>query len=226
MKPIFTRLIQSATLLTALLAGAAHAGELTLYTDSEFRGPAITLRDATPDLVRQGFNDRTSSVVVRSGRWELCEHAGFQGHCIVLDRGEYRVLEGFNDKVSSAREVNDRDERGGRGDRGDRGEHGDRGGWGGRGDGEGRDGRDARREPIVLFAQAGFGGRRAELHNDVRTLEDYDFNDRAGSVVVNEGRWELCEHADFRGHCIVLAPGRYEFLDDMNNRISSVRRLR
>jgi len=218
MKKILTRLMT----IAALLAGAAHAGELTLYTDSEFRGQAITLRDATPDLVRQGFNDRTSSVVVRSGSWELCEHAGFQGRCIVLDRGEYRKLEGFNDKVSSVREVNgrDRDDRGGRGEHGDRGDRGDRGehgGWGGRGD---------RAEPIVLFAQAGFGGRRAELHSDVRTLDDFDFNDRAGSVIINEGNWELCEHADFRGHCIVLRPGRYEFLDDMNNRISSVRRVR
>jgi hypothetical protein len=218
MKKFLTRLMT----IAALLAGAAHAGELTLYTDSEFRGPSITLRDATPDLVRQGFNDRTSSVVVRSGTWQLCEHAGFQGHCIVLDRGEYRVLEGFNDKVSSAREVNgrDRDDRGGRGEHGDRGDRGDRGehgGWGGRGD---------RAEPIVLFAQAGFGGRRAELHSDVRTLDDYDFNDRAGSVIINEGNWELCEHADFRGQCIVLRPGRYEFLNDMNNRISSLRRVR
>ena len=212
MKKFLTRLMT----IAALLSGAAHAGELTLYTDSEFRGPSITLRDATPDLVRQGFNDRTSSVVVRSGTWELCEHARFDGHCIVLERGEYRKLEGFNDKVSSVREINgrDRDDRGGRGDRGD---HDGRGGWGGRGD---------RNEPIVLFAQASFGGRRAELHNDVRTLDDYDFNDKAGSVIVNEGRWELCEHADFRGHCIVLSPGRYEFLDDMNNRISSLRRLR
>lgn len=210
MKPIFSRLIKTASLLTAaaLLAGAAHAGELTLYTDSEFRGPSISLRDATPDLVRQGFNDRTSSVVVRSGTWELCEHAGFQGHCIKLDRGEYRVLEGFNDKVSSVREVDGRGDHGGRPGRGD------------------HDGRPGRGEDIVLFAQASFGGRRAELHNDVRTLEDYDFNDRAGSVIVNEGRWELCEHAEFRGRCIVLKPGRYEFLDDMNNRISSVRRLR
>jgi len=216
MKPFFSRLIKTASLLTAatLLAGAVHAGELTLYKDSEFRGPSISLRDATPNLERAGFNDVTSSVIVRSGTWELCEHAAFQGRCIKLDRGEYRMLEGFNDKVSSVREIN------GRGDRDDRDDHGGRPG---RGD---HDGRPGRGEDIVLFAQAGFGGRRAELHNDVRNLEDYDFNDRAGSVIVNEGGWELCEHAEFRGRCIVLKPGRYEFLNDMNNRISSLRRVR
>jgi hypothetical protein len=212
MSPIFSRLINTTALLTAsaLLAAAAHAGELTLFSDDNFGGRSVTLRGPTPDLVPLGFNDRTSSVMVRSGSWELCEHANFQGHCTVLQRGEYRRLEGFNDKVSSAREVGDRDHN-------DRGDRGDRPGLGG---GPGR------QEPIVLFAQASFGGRRAELHGDARKLDDYDFNDRAGSVIVNEGRWELCEHADFGGHCIVLNPGRYEFLNDMNNRISSVRRLR
>ena len=82
------------------------------------------------------------------------------------------------------------------------------------------------REAIELFSQSGFSGARLGLHNEVRTLVDYDFNDQAGSIIVNEGRWELCEHADFGGRCIVLEPGRYEFLDNMNNRISSLRRIR
>jgi hypothetical protein len=216
MKTILSRLMKTTMLLSGLtlLAASVHAGEVTLYTDDNFGGRSVTVRGATPDLVQQGFNDRASSVIVRSGTWELCEHAGFQGHCITLQRGEYRKLEGFNDVISSAREV------------GDRGGRDDRGGW--RGDRDDRDGRGGygRREPIVLFAQANFGGRRAELPGDVRKLDDYDFNDRAGSVIVNEGRWELCEHANYGGRCIVLNPGRYEYLDDMNNRISSVRRLR
>lgn len=212
MKTMFTRLLGA----TLLLAGVAHAGDITLYTDDDFGGRSVTVRGATPDLVPLGFNDRTSSVIVRSGTWELCQHAGFQGHCITLQRGEYRQLKDFNDQVSSLREIGGRDDRG-------------PGGW--RGDRDDRDGRDGRggygrREPIVLFAQANFGGRRAELPGDVRKLDDYDFNDRAGSVIVNEGRWELCEHANFGGRCIVLGPGRYDYLNDMNNRISSVRRLR
>jgi hypothetical protein len=213
MNSFFSRLTQTVSLLTAttLLAAAAHAGEVTLYTDDNFGGQSVTLRGATPDLVAYGFNDRTSSVIVRSGTWELCEHAGFQGHCITLQRGEYRRLQGFNDVVSSAREVGDR--RDGRGDRGDRGDRGGPGGYG-------------RQEDIMLFGQARFGGRPVSLRGDARTLDDYDFNDQAGSVIINEGRWELCEHADFRGKCIILGPGRYEFLDDMNNRISSVRRVR
>lgn len=222
MKTFFSRLLTT----TLLLAGVAHAGEITLYSDDDFGGRSVTVRGATPDLVPLGFNDRVSSVIVRSGSWELCQHAGFQGQCITLQRGEYRQLKGFNDEVSSLRETGGRD--GGGRDRDDRDGRGP--GWGG--DRDGRDGHDGRgpgygrREPIVLFAQANFGGRRAELPGDVRKLDDYDFNDRAGSVIINEGRWELCEHANFGGRCITLNPGRYDHLDDMNNRISSVRRLR
>jgi len=219
MKTIFSRLMKATLSLTAaaLLAGAAHAGELTLYTDANFGGRSVTLRGATPDLVPYDFNDRASSAVVRSGTWELCEHAGFQGRCIVLQRGEYARLE-MNDQISSAREIGDRDGRDR--DRDYRNDRGDRDDRGYRGEGYGR------RDPIVLFAHASFGGRRVELHGDVRSLDDYDFNDQAGSVIVNEGRWELCEHADFRGRCIMLDPGRYEYLDNMNNVISSVRRVR
>ncbi|CAN7348779.1 beta/gamma crystallin family protein [Duganella sp. LjRoot269] len=234
MKTLLHRLTSAALMLAAplLFAAGAQAGEITLYTHANFGGASVTLRNTTPDLVPLGFNDRTSSVVVRSGAWELCEHADFRGRCVVLERGEYPVLEGFNDQVSSAREVagRGRDYRDGRDDRDNRGDNRDyrggerdgRHGWRDDDRGYGRRG-----EPIILYSHAGFSGAKVELHNDVvRTLTDYDFNDQTGSIIVNEGRWQLCEHADFGGRCIVLEPGRYEQLDNMNDRISSLRRLR
>ncbi|MQA20169.1 beta/gamma crystallin-related protein [Rugamonas rivuli] len=218
MKPFLHRLTRAALLLAApLLAFAAHAGELTLFTHSNFEGPPLTLRGSAPDLDQLDFNDRASSVIVRSGTWQLCEHSEYRGRCMTVERGEYPSLPGFNDVISSVREVGGggRDDRGGRWDRDD-----NRGGYDDRGYGQ-------RREAIILFSKSRFHGARLELHNnEVRTLDRYDFNDQAGSVIVNEGRWELCEHADFGGRCIVLEPGRYEFLDDMNNRISSLRRIR
>jgi hypothetical protein len=221
-------LAAAAAAVLATFTHAAFAGELTLFSDSNFRGNRVTLDRDAPNLNDFGFNDRTSSVVVRSGTWMLCEHANFGGRCAEFGPGEYRELPGFNDAISSARQI-DRGEGRWR-DRGldrdaDRGydndrDH-DRGGWRGGWQGGGRGGPD-----VVMFAGPSFQGQQVELSQDVRAMSDVGFNDRATSLIIREGRWEFCEHADFRGECIVLGPGRYEFLERMNNRISSMRRVR
>ena len=210
------RLLAAAAVL-ATFTHAAFAGELTLFSDSNFRGQRVTIDRDASNLGDFDFNDRASSVVVGSGRWLLCEHANFGGRCAEFGPGEYRELPGFNDAISSARQI----DRGGRGrwhdhDRDDDRDH-DRGGWRG-GDRGGPD--------VQMFAGPRFEGQPVELSQDMRSLSDVGFNDRATSIIIREGRWEFCEHADFRGECIVLGPGRYEMLDRMNNRISSMRRVR
>jgi uncharacterized protein YcfJ len=59
----------------------------------------------------------------------------------------------------------------------------------------------------------------------VANFERFGFNDRSSSVVVDRGRWEVCEDARFEGRCVVLRPGSYDSLRGlgMENRISSVR---
>jgi len=228
------RLLAAAAVL-ATLTQAAFAGEVTLFENSNFHGNRVTLDRDAPNLNNVGFNDRASSIVVRSGRWLLCEHANFGGRCAEFGPGEYRELPGFNDAVSSIRQIDgggggrwrdgDRDE--GRGDwrGGDRG--GDRGGWRGERDDDRGGSRGERGGPdVLMFPGPRFEGQPLEMSRDVRSMNDVNFNDRATSIVIREGRWQFCEHADFRGECIVLGPGRYEFLDQMNNRISSMRRVR
>jgi hypothetical protein len=41
------------------------------------------------------------------------------------------------------------------------------------------------------------------ITGDVTNLSNYNFNDRAQSLRL-EGRWRLCEHADFGGRCVEL----------------------
>ena len=221
------RLLAAAALL-ATFAQAASAGEITLFTDSDFRGARITLDRDAYNLNDMGFNDRASSIVVRSGVWQVCEDRDFRGTCAEFGPGEYRGIQNFNDRISSVREISrgrgdDRDDRRGgpgwRGERGEwRGDRGDRGDW--------RDQRGGRGDAVQLFSGPRFEGRAVSLSGDVRSLNDAGFNDRAGSIVINEGRWEFCEHGDFRGQCVVFGPGRYPFLEGMNNRISSMRRVR
>jgi hypothetical protein len=96
-------------ILAAAALGAACssvcAGDITLYTREHLGGPAITLHEAVPDLDLQGFNDKTSSVIVHKGTWEVCAEKHYHGKCLILPEGEYAELKGFNNMISSVREV-------------------------------------------------------------------------------------------------------------------------
>ena len=78
---------------------------------------------------------------------------------------------------------------------------------------------------IMLFSQEGFAGRNMSAHNRTNDLSRAGFNDRASSAMVHGERWEVCEHANFQGRCVILRPGRYANLAamGMNNSISSMR---
>jgi hypothetical protein len=78
---------------------------------------------------------------------------------------------------------------------------------------------------VRFFERDGFAGRSFTADRQVGNLERFGFNDRASSVVVRGGRWQVCEDARFTGRCVVLRPGRYPDLHAMglNNQISSVR---
>ncbi|MES2257273.1 MAG: beta/gamma crystallin-related protein [Pseudomonadota bacterium] len=246
---ILKTLALGAALLVQL--AAASAGEITLYSRDNFRGEELTLRDSVRDLRAAGFNDRASSLVVRWGAFELCEHKDFGGACVVVERGEYPNMGRLNNNISSIRELDRRGAQG-RGHRDEVRTDGDGRDYrnGGeyrdhRDDGYGRDGRDERYgrddrvpqqpqvqpgfnrpDPIELFDGERFEGRRVPLQGEMRSMRAVDFNDRAGSLVIYEGQWQLCEHDNFGGQCLVYGPGRYESLGAMNNKVSSLRRIR
>ena len=64
------------------------------------------------------------------------------------------------------------------------------------------------------------------LESDVHSLRSRNFNDRAGSMIIREGEWQVCEHDDYRGRCIVYGPGRYRSLRGLDGIASSLRRVR
>jgi len=78
---------------------------------------------------------------------------------------------------------------------------------------------------VTFYEREDFAGRSFTAENQISNFERGGFNDRASSVVVLRGRWEVCEDAGFRGRCAVLRPGRYASLAalSVNNSISSVR---
>ncbi|TWO71872.1 glycine zipper 2TM domain-containing protein [Caenimonas sedimenti] len=89
---------------TLVLAGQSMA-QIVLYEEREFRGRAVTVDRPVRNLDRMNFDDRTRSVVVERGRWEVCEEPRFEGRCAVLRRGHYDSLRdaGVNWRISSVR---------------------------------------------------------------------------------------------------------------------------
>ncbi len=93
--------------ITCLAIATQACAQATFYEDDGFQGRSFTTERPVDDLQRFGFNDRASSVVVRSERWEVCEDRRFGGRCVVLRRGQYPSLAamGLNDRVSSVRKL-------------------------------------------------------------------------------------------------------------------------
>lgn len=183
-----TRFILGAT--TALAAGAAVAGEATVFTHRDFRGDALTIQNADRNIVRNGIRD-VDSIVVHSGRWEFCAQPNFRGQCEVLGPGRYSSLrEDWRHPIESAREI--------------------------------LTGAAA----IEVFNQPGFRGRTAAFDRDIRNLTRQGFDDRVSSVVVNEGRWELCTDRGYTGQCRVFGPGEYARLGGrLDDNVTSLRRV-
>ncbi len=228
----FAPSIKSLLALAALAAAGAASAQITFYEHENFQGRSFTTQSRVEDFRRFGFNDRASSVIVQSDRWEVCDDAYFGGRCVVLRPGRYPALGGFglNDRLSSVREVH-------------------------------REARfdDRRYAPlpavqpvppappvfvgptspgapaplppgvpqVVLYEHENFQGRSLVIDHRMGDLTRVGFNDMASSAVVVGGPWEVCTDGHFQGRCSVLRPGRYPALDNMglNDLISSVREV-
>jgi hypothetical protein len=77
---------------------------------------------------------------------------------------------------------------------------------------------------LILFSGANYTGDAVNIFDPIHALPDIRFNDRARSVAVLSGAWEVCEHSDFTGRCVFLredVPDLRYF--DLGGEISSVR---
>lgn len=233
---MFQRSLALAFALAApLLVHSAVAGELTMYEHDNFQGRHVTVRDQARDLGRSGLNDRVSSLMVRSGRWQVCEHANFEGRCGIFEAGEYAQLnrDRLGDTISSVREVGgDGRNAAAYGDQREGYRDGDQRDGYRNGDDERREQRRDRRNrreraELELFTGAEFSGERIVVQeNQVNSLSSRNFNDRAKSVVVRGGQWQVCMHDDFGGECAVYGPGKYPHLGRLSRQISSIRQVR
>ncbi|HEU5251012.1 MAG TPA: beta/gamma crystallin-related protein [Thermoanaerobaculia bacterium] len=145
---------------------------ITVFRDEHFRGKTVTFRSDVPDLRQYDMNDRITSLRIAPGEsWEVCESANYRGRCQVFseDESDLRRL-GWTDRISSLRRVR---------------------AGGGSGSPYGKFG-------IVLYDEPFFRGRSVTVKEPIENLRSENFHDRAESVRVVSGTWELCSEPGFR----------------------------
>ena len=226
-------------------AGAASAAEMQIFTQPNFAGNSKTFSQDATSLQGSGVFDQSKSVVVRSGRWQVCSQPNYQGDCQVLERGQYASLpQQLNGRIESVREVTQVAEA----------ERYSRWSWEGNGWRERANWQEARRARDEYYAQRnnGYGrdrdngnyghdngyayGNRGALvlfaeGNSTRYSRDVDnfnrtpYRDGAERMVIREGVWEVCALPDYRGLCRTFEPGMYQNLGRFNNQIGSIRRV-
>ena len=84
----------------------------------------------------------------------------------------------------------------------------------------------ARQGAVELYGHSDFRGPRLAVNRDVWNLERRGMDERVSSVIVNEGRWELCTDRGFEGRCRVFGPGEYRQLGPrLDDNVNSLRRV-
>lgn len=224
------------------LAGAVApvlAQEVELYAQPRFGGTRLRLTADAPEVAAYGIGSRIGSVVVRSGQWEFCTAVQYGGACITVGPGRYGEMPpALRGQVASVRRADAAmppplhagghpmpPPPGGLPPPPPSGQMPSGGvipgpdamqGWV----------RTVRgNEPVILFEHSNFDGRQVGIAGAVARLGDLGFNDQASSIFVHRGRWQLCEHSEFRGECLVLGPGRHDLAMRFNDRASSIRPL-
>lgn len=80
---------------------------------------------------------------------------------------------------------------------------------------------------ITIFSERNFRGQSATFREDVPNLDPLGVNDKASSLRVGRGeQWEVCEHADYGGRCVVVSGDEPDLgRNAWNDVISSLRRV-
>jgi hypothetical protein len=186
-----------------------YYGGITVYENPEFRGNAVTFRGEIPDLREYRLNDRiTSFEVLGNQAWEVCRDVFFGGACHVFTGSIDDLREmGWNDRISSLRPLGNVRNNGG--------------GWGGVFDnrngnvngnvnGNGRARGRANQSRLVLYDRTNFRGESRDVLNSNSNLGTV--GDRARSVEVIGGTWDLCDGNFGNARCVTVS----ENVPDLN----------
>ena len=147
---------------------------MTVWEDTNYRGPNHTFIDDTPDLRSIGMDNQISSLRLASGQlWQVCDGYNYTGRCQVFstEESDLRRRE-WNDLISSVRRL--------------------------RGPGQGAIPPGPGPRGLELYAGMQYSGERVMLDEATPDLRKRNFSDRAMSVRVPRGEvWELCVNLNY-----------------------------
>lgn len=99
------RLLALGVALLSALPASAQSPSATIYRDSGFRGPAVAIDRANPNL---RLNFQVQSIRIARGNWELCPEPNFRGRCLILGESTQDLRRTYNwpGPLQSIRPVN------------------------------------------------------------------------------------------------------------------------
>lgn len=103
MRKLLAALAAAAVTLALSAATAAEKKPMAvLFKDANGKGASLMVDGTIRDL--GSFNDKASSIMVVSGRFEVCEDAAFRGTCLTFGQGLHSLGK-LSDRASSIRPV-------------------------------------------------------------------------------------------------------------------------
>ena len=79
-------------------------GQIILYEHSNYGGNSLVLSESAPDLRAYGWNDKTSSVRVISGKWRLYHNVGYENPSVTYTGTEsISAMASASDAISSVK---------------------------------------------------------------------------------------------------------------------------
>jgi hypothetical protein len=171
---------------------------ITVFVEANFHGANANFTTEMPDLRKVGMNDRVDSLRIGRGElWQVCEDVNFKGRCQIFSGDEADLNRvSWGGLISSLRPVKE----------------------GGRGGTQG----PPPRPHLVLFDAIDFRGESLVVYDNTPALRG--FVNRAGSVKVYGGAWQICDGIDFWGRCEMVTGNVADLARlGFRNKISSVR---
>jgi hypothetical protein len=166
---------------------------ITVFADPNYRGTSASFRTDTPDLRPYGLSDKISSIEIPAGEvWEVCQDVNYGNRCQTFSNSVPDLRSiGWNDKISSLRMVR----------------------GGGRGYGS------TSSQGLIFYERPGYRGNSTVVTSASSNLGS--IGNRAESVEVQSGTWELCDRT---GRCTTVSQSVPDLSrNGLNGRINSVR---